>query len=206
MINEPQAYKYCRDSLTEIENYDKAIADKNRTWIIHHRGEILPCGRYSKAALQKFGIYWNRPASELIFMTRAEHQSLHAKGKTSPWKGKRLSPEHKRKIGMACKGKPAWNKGVKVPDHVKEKISNSLKGHKSTHDISGASNPMYGKHHSKETKMKLSKALKGRILWNKGSQIKVERTKDKLTFASGKTRPARKRKSNAPGGRIDTYA
>ena len=31
MINEKLARKYCRDDLSKIENYDKAIADKTQT-------------------------------------------------------------------------------------------------------------------------------------------------------------------------------
>ena len=50
-------------------------------------------------------------------------------------KGKKLSEEAKRKISEANKGCIPWNKGIPF-----------LKGEK---------NPMYGKHHSEETKQKL---------------------------------------------------
>lgn len=69
MVNEKQAHKYCADDISKIENYSKAIADSTQTWDCHHRGEILPCGRFSKEELIKFGLYWKRPASELVFMT-----------------------------------------------------------------------------------------------------------------------------------------
>lgn len=32
----------------------------------------------------------------------------------------------------------------------------------------GENNPLYGKHHSADTKIKISEATKGRIAWNKG--------------------------------------
>lgn len=84
-------------------------------WDIHHSGEILPCGRYSKAVLKKFGLYYSRPAAELVFLTRAEHSRLHAKGRTSSeetrsrmseaHKGKPKSEETRRKLSEARKGK-----------------------------------------------------------------------------------------------------
>lgn len=67
-------------------------------------------------------------------------------------KGKKLSEETKRKISLnnARKGKPAWNKGKKLPE------------------MSGEKHPMYGKKHSKKSLLKMSKSLKGRLVWNKG--------------------------------------
>ena len=80
MINEYCANAYCCEDPSLIENYDKAIADTTQTWDCHHRGEVLPCGRFSRDDLKKFGLYFNRPATELIFLTKAEHNRLHKKG------------------------------------------------------------------------------------------------------------------------------
>lgn len=80
MICEETAKNYCCEDLSLIENYDKAIADTTQTWCCHHRGEILPCGRFSRDDLKKFGLYFYRPASELIFMKKFNHFSLHRKG------------------------------------------------------------------------------------------------------------------------------
>lgn len=87
MINESQAKKYCKDDISKIENYDKAIEDKRRSWHIHHRAEILPCGRFSVSDLMKFNLYWDRPANELIFLTQSEHMKLHHIG-VKPMLGK----------------------------------------------------------------------------------------------------------------------
>ena len=54
---------YCCESLELVESYTAAKADDFQGWDIHHRGEILPCGRFSADDLKKFGLYWNRPAS-----------------------------------------------------------------------------------------------------------------------------------------------
>ena len=97
MINERCAKSYCCEDLSLIENYDKAIADATQTWDCHHRGEILPCGRFSIDDLKKFGLYFNRPASELIFLTHSEHRHLHTKGVT-------LSEATKKAVSKALKG------------------------------------------------------------------------------------------------------
>ena len=39
MISENQVKKYCREDISLIENYDKAINDKTQTWDCHHRKE-----------------------------------------------------------------------------------------------------------------------------------------------------------------------
>ena len=91
--------KYCCEDPSLIENYNKAIADNTQIWHCHHRGEVLPCGRFSRDDLIKFGLYYNRPAAELIFLTRSEHQCLHTKGVT-------LSEATKKAIGDALRGIP----------------------------------------------------------------------------------------------------
>lgn len=73
----PKLRRYCSEDLSRIENYDKAVNDKEHMWHCHHRAELLPCGRYTVAQLQKHRLYWNRPASELIFLRHGEHKKLH---------------------------------------------------------------------------------------------------------------------------------
>ena len=94
MISEYYAKKFCCDDISLIENYELAIADTTQTWDCHHRGEILPCGRFSSNDLKKFGLYYKRPASELIFLTKAEHNRLHKSGVP-------LNEDHKKAIGEA---------------------------------------------------------------------------------------------------------
>ena len=102
MISESKVKNYCCEDISLIENYDKAIADNTQIWDCHHRGEILPCGRFKAKDLMKFGLYYNRPANELIFLPHAEHNSLHFKGVSmqavsealkgvpKPWKRKKI--------------------------------------------------------------------------------------------------------------------
>ena len=135
--------KYCKD-YKNIENYEKAKADNFKGWCCHHRKEA----ELSRKELIALGMYWHRPASELIFLTESEHKSLHYKGNTYSL-GKHLSEETKKKLSEARKGKP------KSEEH-KKKLSEAHKG----------------KHHSEESKKKISEAARisstGRHWYNNG--------------------------------------
>ena len=66
-----------------IENYELAKADNFKEWHCHHRLELHPdfSIRYTVNSLKKLGLYFNRPARELIFLTNSEHARRHAIGK-----------------------------------------------------------------------------------------------------------------------------
>ena len=101
-----RAKSYCKEDISLVENYDKAIADKSQVWDCHHRDEIrtLPSGMKvyrSKQELIEDGRYYNCPANELIFLTVSEHQILHKTNRT----GWTHSEETKKKMSKAKKGK-----------------------------------------------------------------------------------------------------
>ncbi len=118
--------RYCCEDVSLIENYKLAIAD-SKTWHCHHRRETDE--NLTNKQLIRMGLYYDRPASELIFLPPSEHISSHQKG---------------------C---VPWNKGVLGTDEFRKKMSEVTKGEK---------NPFYGKHHTEETKRKISEANKGR--------------------------------------------
>ena len=89
MINVNCAKSFCKEDISTIENYDKAIADTTQTWHCHHRTEIW--WNCSKKDLIDNECYYNRKACELIFLTPSEHLRLHNKDKV-------LSIETRRKI------------------------------------------------------------------------------------------------------------
>lgn len=138
MINIKLAKRYCKEDITLIENYSEAISDTTQTWTIHHKGEILPCGRYSINDLKKFNLYYHRPASELIFIRSAEHTKLHHLGAkrsnetkqrisngtkgNKKWLGKHHTEETKHKISQSHIGIPAWNKGKHLSEEHRRKI------------------------------------------------------------------------------------
>ena len=132
MINERSAKKYCKEDISKIKNYDKAIADTTQVWHCHHMTETW--WNCSAQELIDNECYYNRKACELIFLTPEEHKSLHNKGKF-------LSEEHRKKLSEAKKGK----KRMPFSEEHRRKISEAKKG----------------KVRSVETKNKISKALKG---------------------------------------------
>lgn len=119
-----------KGDLTKIENYDKAVADKNQTWICHHRLELTLDGEFAHTAeeLDRMGMYYNRPYFELIFLTPAEHGKLHGetmsdehkKNLSEALKGRKFSEEHRKNIGKASKGR-------KPSEETKKKISEAIK-------------------------------------------------------------------------------
>lgn len=144
MINERKAKKYCKEDISKIKNYDKAIADTTQTWICHHMTETW--WNCTPKDLIENECYYNRKACELIFLTKAEHNRIHNQGKL-------LSKEHCIKISESLKGRHAWNKGKHHSDETCRKISESMKG-KPSH--------MKGKKHSEESLRKMSESHKGR--------------------------------------------
>ena len=148
MICENSAKSYCKDDISLIENYDKAIADKTQVWQCHHRRETI----YSVKDLQDIGEYYNRPACELIFLTPVDHRRLHNLGKPSGMNGKHHSAEARKKMSEAHKGKPSGMKDKHHSAEARKKISESK---------NGENNPMFGKHHSAEARKKMSEANKG---------------------------------------------
>lgn len=85
-------------------------------------------------------------------------------GKYNPNFGRKLSLEHRRKIGKSLKGK----KRIFTIEHRK-KLSESKKGRKLSEEhkeklralLSGSKNPFYGKKHTEEARAKMSNAKKG---------------------------------------------
>ena len=79
MLNKYSAKRYCSEDISLIENYHEAIADEEKMWDIHHRRECDANGRtlFTGKQLIEMGLYFKRPASELIFVTRSMHYKLH---------------------------------------------------------------------------------------------------------------------------------
>ena len=160
--------RFCKD-YENIENYQKAKADNFKGWDCHHRLETHNSdGKrdvdISVEELISIGMYFDRPAYELVFLPSSEHISLHKKG-TTYFKGKHHTEEAKKKISEAQKGennsmhgKSPWNKGKKMSEEYCRKNSESHKWKPS---------PNKGKHLSTEIKKKIS-ALKGKPNATKG--------------------------------------
>jgi len=113
MICERSVKYFVREGeLEKIENYDKAIADKTQTWHCHHRLELTLDGEFacSMQDLKRMGMYYNRPYFELIFLTKAEHQTIHNQCKPR-------SSETRKKLSKANRDKPYSDFGKKYFAH-----------------------------------------------------------------------------------------
>lgn len=105
MINEQCVHNYCKDDITKIENYNKAIDDTTQTWDVHHRLEFTLDGEFahSQSDLKQMNMYYDRPYFELIFLTKAEHMRLHRTGQPrSADTRKKISNSRMRNNNQCC--------------------------------------------------------------------------------------------------------
>lgn len=141
MISEAAVKKYCLGDISLIENYQEAISDQTQTWECHHRLECVDGVFSSPTTLKEKGLYYGRPASELIFLTKAEHNALHNKDPKMI--------ENMRKSLIKVFANPL----------IKSKMRESHLGKR---------NAMFGKTHSEEARAKIIKASRGAVWWNNG--------------------------------------
>lgn len=161
MINTNIATKYCKEDISLIENYDKAMNDPTQIYECHHKLGL----KMSRQELIKSGLYYGVCASDLIFLTNLEHTQLHAKNRYEGWN---------KKISEAGKTKTGSNNnffGHKHTDAVKKRLSELHKGtiqseetcRKKSESMKGKPGPNKGKKFGKrsaETKKKMSEAMK----------------------------------------------
>lgn len=135
MINEICAKNYCKKDISKIKNYDKAIADTTQTWDCHHMTETW--WNCSKQDLIDNECYYGRKACELIFLTHAEHNRLHNKGKhyseesrekmSEAKKGKIHSVETRKKMSESHKGKLTTVFGKAFKEHYGKTSRDDIK-------------------------------------------------------------------------------
>lgn len=130
--------KICSEDLSKIENYQEAISDTKRKWVLHHRDEyrILPSGIEvwrSKDELKENGRYFLVPANELIFLTPSDHTKLHNKNPDQPFKKSSIQKELSRRPRKMADlsgeknpmfGKDAWKIACsrKTPEQIEATI------------------------------------------------------------------------------------
>lgn len=130
MIRLSRIKLYCEGDFTKIENFREAMDDASQVWEIHHRKETDE--NLSRNKLIELGLYYKRPADELIFLTKAEHSRRHALAKTGLshvlTKEERSEAAKKASETRRKNGYEAWNKGIPMSDEQKAKVSASRKG------------------------------------------------------------------------------
>lgn len=159
--------------------------------VVHHRDDNEEAQIYNHKHYELWGCEINENGDfefeygkYVVFMTHADHVSYHQTGAKNAWYGKHLSEETKEKIRAANSGPNNPNYGKHLSEETKEKIHNTKIGPK---------NPMYGKclsdehknkirlanigkHHTEETKRRISEAQKGRARPEE-TRIKMENTR-----------------------------
>lgn len=110
MINERKIKIYCCEDISLIENYENAKSSKE-IYNIHHKKEIDE-SLSAKQLIEK-GLYYHRPANELIFLTKSEHSMLHGYHRKHTEKSKRKMSEDR--------------KGHKVTEETRRKLSQAIK-------------------------------------------------------------------------------
>lgn len=133
--------RYCTN-IEDVENYEKAKADNFKGWHLHHRLEThnsdgnLRIVSLSRKELIALDMYYNRPANELIYLTKADHSALHAH--FTDKNAKKISktikllwqdPEYRQHMSEAHKGH-TFNRG-RV--HSKESRQHMSEAHKGNH-------------------------------------------------------------------------
>ena len=74
--------KYCRE-IERVENFKEAEKDNFEGWVVHHRYETETSDGNPRSQellsdeLKALGMYYDRPANELIFMRRSEQTEEH---------------------------------------------------------------------------------------------------------------------------------
>ena len=140
---------FCSEPLELVENYMAAKADDFEGWCMHHKLEIQPDGTIvSMQELKDKGLYYSRPANELIFMRNGEHMTLHNNNRSYDTR-KKLSEASKNRVFSkdTCEKISNALKDRILPEITRQKMSESHKG----------------KHLPEETRKKISKKLKGKV-------------------------------------------
>ena len=146
--------RYCKN-IENVENYKKALADNFVGWCLHHRLQTWTSDgerrlvNISADELKSLGMYYNRPAEELLFMRVEDHISLHQKGKQGEFKGRHHSVKTKKRLSKA-------RRGMTFSKEWRDRMSEAHKGSK----------------RSEVARDKTSKALKGRHWFNNGKENK----------------------------------
>lgn len=124
---------YCCEDVSLIENYDRAIKDKNIIWHCHHRLETHyedGTRRVERDLLAedliKVNKYYNVPAKELIYLLPSEHHHLHCEKHSE-----RLTEKSRKIMSKKAKNRyvprtKEWNENI-AKGHLGKKLSDAHK-------------------------------------------------------------------------------
>lgn len=168
---------YCHTNIANGKKYVGMSKNIEKRWSANGYGYKT---QIFYRAIEKYG--WDGFYHEVIAsnLTKEEAESfeilLISKLKTTDWHygynvdggghvRAEVTPETRKKISDGNKGKPAWNKGMKMDDEFCRKCSERMIG-----KYVGSKNPNYGKHFRLTEEQKISRRLTSgrakRVLWD----------------------------------------
>lgn len=132
----------------------------------------------TKNELNEREIFWikhlnsiNRSIGYNAIISSAGIYTEDARNRQKSFLGRKHTDETRNKIRNALKGKKKSEihiKHLKERNYDKSFMKTEEYRIKMSYSVSGEKNGMYGRHHSSETKEKISSKAKGRSPWNKG--------------------------------------
>ena len=158
----------------QIEKCGRVVDDScvRLTKAQHVKAHYLYCLAYPEQSSQKLALSWmlNKPG---VYNLSEEEINEYCKA-LEGWH-KTVSEETRKKISGVTKGKPknkpAWNRGIKMSEEVRKKMSEAKKGRKLSEETKrkmsevrkGKKHPngRTGYHFSEESKKKISESNKG---------------------------------------------
>ena len=149
------------------ETYEKFGYYPSNLKLKSHKKILAECNDCGKIRiLPKYGYKDLCISCTLKKIERAEERNLHI---SQSLKGKTFSEERKHNQSVAHKGQHSspntefkngnvpWNLGISPSDETKQRISKSV----IAKNIKGENHPFYGKHHTEQSKQKMSEANSG---------------------------------------------
>jgi group I intron endonuclease len=157
---------YCYEDSFNDNNIVYIGKDKNINVNLRHRRHHYP-SRYDDQQINR--ILQNNPGRYKYRVLKRWAKNRFNKGLANALEIiyiRRYDPKFNfTKGGDGTLGATPWNKGMKMNEEFRQKISNV---------VAGENHPLYGKHHSEETKMKISKANGGKNSAWYGKHHKLE--------------------------------
>ena len=150
--------KRTRKNIAWEHFYPEGNGKAKKGYVLHHKDVEL-----KKKDIDRYN-QWN--VEDLVMIERTEHNRIHNLGV-------KRSEETCRKIGDAHRGQVPWNIGKQHSEETKRKIREKAIGRTIEEETRlklseqmkgkrvGENHPMYGKHHSDESKLKMSIASTG---------------------------------------------
>ena len=162
----PTAKKYCCEPLENVEGYNEALTSEEM-YVIHHR---LEDKGISRDELITLGLYYKRPAKELVWMKDSEHKSHHVKLLSDEQLKKRGESNKGKEVAFICPILLAYKgKVMESLDELAKFFGKDIRTLKKRAEKYGLClnkklKPFAGKKHTDEYKRKISEIMSGRTV------------------------------------------